>query len=133
MTAGERELAIRLRRVSGRRVERHAVGVEVQELRHATRALAGERLLAGFLPGAGRRARRSMTTAYVPRSASRWRFIADITRETAAAITQAAAMIEGPVLLTGHSAGGHLAACMVATDWKALDASAPADLSASLP
>src|SRR5258708_28554566 len=28
----------------------------------------------------------------------------------------------------GHSAGGHLAACMVATDWKALDANAPADL-----
>ncbi|MFA6267604.1 MAG: alpha/beta hydrolase [Pseudolabrys sp.] len=28
----------------------------------------------------------------------------------------------------GHSAGGHLAACMVATDWKTLDPSAPADL-----
>jgi len=32
------------------------------------------------------------------------------------------------VMVTGHSAGGHLAACMVATDWKKLDASAPADL-----
>lgn len=28
----------------------------------------------------------------------------------------------------GHSAGGHLTACMVATDWKALAADAPADL-----
>lgn len=28
----------------------------------------------------------------------------------------------------GHSAGGHLAACMMATDWTARDASAPADL-----
>lgn len=32
------------------------------------------------------------------------------------------------MMVTGHSAGGHLAACMVATDWKKLDASAPADL-----
>ena len=31
-------------------------------------------------------------------------------------------------MVSGHSAGGHLAACMVATDWKALDANAPADL-----
>ncbi len=28
----------------------------------------------------------------------------------------------------GHSAGGHLAACMVATDWKTLEPSAPSDL-----
>jgi arylformamidase len=28
----------------------------------------------------------------------------------------------------GHSAGGHLAACLVATDWKTLDPDAPADL-----
>jgi arylformamidase len=32
------------------------------------------------------------------------------------------------VMVSGHSAGGHLAACMVATDWKKLDAAAPADL-----
>jgi arylformamidase len=32
------------------------------------------------------------------------------------------------VMVSGHSAGGHLAACMVATDWKKLDAGAPADL-----
>jgi len=32
------------------------------------------------------------------------------------------------VLVFGHSAGGHLAACMLATDWKALEPNAPADL-----
>jgi len=32
------------------------------------------------------------------------------------------------IMVSGHSAGGHLAACMVATDWKKLDAGAPADL-----
>lgn len=32
------------------------------------------------------------------------------------------------ILATGHSAGGHLAACMLATDWKALAPDAPTDL-----
>lgn len=32
------------------------------------------------------------------------------------------------MVVYGHSAGGHLAAAMVATDWKALDSKAPADL-----
>ena len=32
------------------------------------------------------------------------------------------------ILATGHSAGAHLAACLLATDWKALAADAPADL-----
>jgi arylformamidase len=32
------------------------------------------------------------------------------------------------IMVSGHSAGGHLAACMVATDWKRLDAGAPPDL-----
>jgi arylformamidase len=32
------------------------------------------------------------------------------------------------IFVYGHSAGGHLTACMVATDWKALDKDAPADL-----
>ena len=32
------------------------------------------------------------------------------------------------IMVSGHSAGGHLAACMIATDWKKLDANAPADL-----
>ena len=30
-----------------------------------------------------------------------------------------------PLLLSGHSAGGHLAACLLATDWQALDPSLP--------
>jgi len=32
------------------------------------------------------------------------------------------------ILAYGHSAGGHLAACLAATDWKAIAADAPADL-----
>jgi len=32
------------------------------------------------------------------------------------------------IMIYGHSAGGHLSACMIATDWKALAADAPADL-----
>ena len=32
------------------------------------------------------------------------------------------------LMVYGHSAGGHLSACMVATDWKKLDPKAPADL-----
>ena len=30
-----------------------------------------------------------------------------------------------PLVISGHSAGGHLAACMLATDWRAIDASLP--------
>jgi arylformamidase len=30
-----------------------------------------------------------------------------------------------PLVIGGHSAGGHLAACMLATDWRAIDASLP--------
>jgi arylformamidase len=33
-----------------------------------------------------------------------------------------------PLVISGHSAGGHLAACMLATDWPAYDASLPKDL-----
>ncbi|RDV03895.1 alpha/beta hydrolase [Undibacter mobilis] len=32
------------------------------------------------------------------------------------------------ITVYGHSAGGHLTACMIATDWKSLEPSAPADL-----
>jgi len=39
--------------------------------------------------------------------------IADITREVAAAIELMASMVEGPVFLTGHSAGGHLVTRMI--------------------
>ena len=33
-----------------------------------------------------------------------------------------------PLVMSGHSAGGHLAACMLATEWRALDAALPHDL-----
>ena len=33
-----------------------------------------------------------------------------------------------PLVLSGHSAGGHLAACLLATDWPALDPSLPRNL-----
>lgn len=36
--------------------------------------------------------------------------ISDITMQIAAAVNVAAAMVDGPVILTGHSAGGHLVA-----------------------
>jgi arylformamidase len=39
--------------------------------------------------------------------------IAAIVREVGAAVGKAAAMVEGPLMLTGHSAGGHLASRMV--------------------
>lgn len=39
--------------------------------------------------------------------------IADITREIGAAITAIAARLDGPIHITGHSAGGHLAARMM--------------------
>ena len=38
------------------------------------------------------------------------------------------ARLAQPLVISGHSAGGHLAACMLATDWPALDVSLPADL-----
>lgn len=33
-----------------------------------------------------------------------------------------------PITVYGHSAGGHLAACLLATDWKSIDKELPADL-----
>jgi arylformamidase len=36
-----------------------------------------------------------------------------------------------PLVISGHSAGGHLAACMLATDWRAYDASLPVSLVAA--
>jgi arylformamidase len=38
------------------------------------------------------------------------------------------ARLDQPLVISGHSAGGHLAACLLATDWPAFDASLPADL-----
>ncbi|WP_378942517.1 alpha/beta hydrolase [Mesorhizobium sp. ANAO-SY3R2] len=40
--------------------------------------------------------------------------IAHIVKEIGAAIGAAAAMVEGPIMLTGHSAGGHLVSRMIA-------------------
>ena len=42
--------------------------------------------------------------------------IADMTAEVAMAVKAAASMVAGPVVVTGHSAGGHLAARMGCTD-----------------
>jgi len=40
---------------------------------------------------------------------------------------RALARLGRSLVVSGHSAGGHLAACMLATDWPALDASLPRD------
>ncbi len=40
--------------------------------------------------------------------------IGDIVREVGAAVGKAAGLVEGPIMLTGHSAGGHLVSRMVA-------------------
>jgi arylformamidase len=51
----------------------------------------------------------------------------DIIREMRGASRELARF--GPSLvISGHSAGGHLAACMLATDWSAFDPSLPRDL-----
>lgn len=42
--------------------------------------------------------------------------LSGIVREVAAAIGEAASLVEGPLLLTGHSAGGHLASRMICSD-----------------
>jgi arylformamidase len=42
--------------------------------------------------------------------------------------TRELAQLQRPLVISGHSAGGHLAACMLATDWPAYDASLPEDL-----
>jgi arylformamidase len=42
--------------------------------------------------------------------------------------TRELARLGRPLVISGHSAGGHLAACMLATDWPAFDASLPPDL-----
>lgn len=42
--------------------------------------------------------------------------------------TRELAKLSERLVISGHSAGGHLAACMLASDWKAYDPSLPADL-----
>jgi arylformamidase len=51
----------------------------------------------------------------------------DIIREMREA-SRELARLGRPLVMSGHSAGGHLAACMLATDWPAYDASLPQDL-----
>jgi Esterase/lipase len=51
----------------------------------------------------------------------------DIIRQMRTALG-ALARLGRRLVISGHSAGGHLAACMLATDWPAFDASIPEDL-----
>ena len=44
------------------------------------------------------------------------------------AATRELARLGRPLVISGHSAGGHLAACLLATDWPMLDPSLPKDL-----
>jgi arylformamidase len=53
--------------------------------------------------------------------------IADIIRQMRTA-TRELARLGRYLVMSGHSAGGHLAACMLATDWRALDAALPEQL-----
>ena len=54
--------------------------------------------------------------------------IADIMAQTQAACLFLWKKFGRRIMVSGHSAGGHLAGCMLATDWTKLDAAAPADL-----
>lgn len=54
--------------------------------------------------------------------------IGQIVEQTQAACLYLWKRLGKRIMVSGHSAGGHLAACTVATDWKKLDAGAPADL-----
>jgi arylformamidase len=51
----------------------------------------------------------------------------DIIRQMRSA-TRELARLGQSLVISGHSAGGHLAACMLATDWTAYDVSLPPDL-----
>jgi len=53
--------------------------------------------------------------------------IAEIIGEMRAA-SRELARLRRPLVVSGHSAGGHLAACMLATDWRAFDAAMPEEL-----
>ena len=54
--------------------------------------------------------------------------IGEIVEQTQAACLYLWKRLGKRITVSGHSAGGHLAACMVATDWKKLSPDAPADL-----
>ena len=54
--------------------------------------------------------------------------IATITEQMRAACLLLWRKYKQRIMVFGHSAGGHLAACMLATEWKALDVNLPKDL-----
>jgi len=54
--------------------------------------------------------------------------IAQIIEQQRAALAFLGERHGGRLVVSGHSAGGHLAACMLATDWRARDANLPPDL-----
>jgi arylformamidase len=56
--------------------------------------------------------------------------VADIIEEMRQA-TRELAKLSSRLIISGHSAGGHLAACMLATDWRTYDASLPPQLVSS--
>jgi len=56
--------------------------------------------------------------------------VADIIMQMREAMRELAELSDA-LIVSGHSAGGHLAACMFATDWKAYDASLPPQLVSS--
>jgi arylformamidase len=51
----------------------------------------------------------------------------EIIAQTRSAIRELA-KLDRRLVVSGHSAGGHLAACMLATDWRAIDPALPSDL-----
>jgi arylformamidase len=53
--------------------------------------------------------------------------VADIIMQMREAMRELAEL-SGQLVVSGHSAGGHLAACLLATDWKAYDAALPSHL-----
>jgi arylformamidase len=53
--------------------------------------------------------------------------VAEIVEQMRTALRELARLAPS-LVLSGHSAGGHLAACMLATDWPAYDATLPKDL-----
>jgi arylformamidase len=53
--------------------------------------------------------------------------VADIIMQMREAMRELAEL-SGQLVVSGHSAGGHLAACMLATDWRAYDASLSGDV-----